>query len=1186
MKTKIRLSFLFACFLLLSQAQSRQYLPWTGNPFEQKAFVENKGQFDGKCGDRKILYGASSGGVDIYFAAGTIIYRHDSEIHPKQPEKERSAPIVVPGSLAIEWVGANPDAAIVAEDKASFYYTYGHQQGQQVSTIKAAAYSRVVYKDLYPHIDVEYILPEKKIGIKYSLVLHPGADVSVIKMRYQDAQGIKLSAGGDLLIKSSFGEFIDHAPETFFSDNKKKVASGFRLDGNSVSFITAAQSVSRTLVIDPWTSNPNFVTWNAAYDVNFDNNGNVLAYGSYNPLKLAKFDNTGALQWIYNMTGGAYAYGDFAVDEGTGISYIGEGKGGFSGVHKVSAAGTLITIASGVMGEIWRMEFNRNTNDIEIGGGSGPNFAAVMDTSLSYTAVTLGTNDDMVLLTVDDCGTNICYMASCGANNMWMLPGSTLIPVTFQVNDGYTFSEVGSVKYVGGYNVSFAANGFNGMSVSSNWLYTYNGQTLKKWNKNTGAFVTSINVAGTPYKHGGLSADDCDNVFVGVGTAINEYNSSLSFTASYPLPDTVYDIKLGKTNVIYACGKGFAAQVDLPSPVTMSQSSANCNQCNGTATATLSGSCFNATYLWSPGGQTTQTATALCAGSYTVTVSNGCSATYTGSVTVTASTTLSASASQQDVLCNGQQTGSATVTLSGGTSPFTYLWSNGQTTNPATGLGAGTYTVTVTDLNGCTATLTVAITQPAQALSGNVSSTNSQCSGNTGTATISASGGVSGYTYLWNNGQTGQTATGLGQGTYTVTVTDANGCTMTQTVYVNCTTLSAQIQGLCTKMCLGGCQSVQAVVSGGSSPYTYIWTPNIGNGPGPYSVCPTTTTSYTLIVIDQNGDTVNGGSCLVTIWPIYTGVNVNTTQPGCAGGTGTATANPNGATAPFTYSWSNGLTTQTATGLASGTYTVTVTDANGCTATQTVTIIQPSPLTASASSFAVCGANNGTATASASGGTTPYSYSWSGGGGTNANATGLSSGTYTCTITDASNCTQTVTVNVIVNANPNASATPPISTITLGGSATLNASGGGTYLWSSGQTGSSITVSPAATTVYCVVVTNANNCTDSACVTVIVDQPTCSSSLLSTLMPTAFSPNGDGTNDALCLPASVCIRTFVLKIYDRWGEKLFETTQFSSCWDGTYKGKPLNSSVFAYYFEAELITGETFSQKGNISLLR
>jgi gliding motility-associated-like protein len=238
----------------------------------------------------------------------------------------------------------------------------------------------------------------------------------------------------------------------------------------------------------------------------------------------------------------------------------------------------------------------------------------------------------------------------------------------------------------------------------------------------------------------------------------------------------------------------------------------------------------------------------------------------------------------------------------------------------------------------------------------------------------------------------------------------------------------------------------------------------------------------------------------------------------------------------------------------------------------------------SSSTQSSCSAPTGTASGAASNGTSPYTYLWNNGQ-TAQTATGLAGGNYTVTITDASGCIATQTVTVTQQAGPTASASASVQLISLGGSSSLTATGGGTYLWSP-ATGLSCTTcanpiaTPSQTTNYCVTVTDANDCTDSTCLMITVDIP-CGVIFI----PNAFSPNGDLDDDFECVMGN-CITSMHITIYDRWGEKVFESSDQKTCWDGTYKNKPLDTGVFDYYLDAELMTGEKIHQKGNISLMR
>ncbi|MBI3501665.1 MAG: gliding motility-associated C-terminal domain-containing protein [Bacteroidetes bacterium] len=619
--------------------------------------------------------------------------------------------------------------------------------------------------------------------------------------------------------------------------------------------------------------------------------------------------------------------------------------------------------------------------------------------------------------------------------------------------------------------------------------------------------------------------------------------------------------------------------------VNVTPSGVSCNGGNnGNATATVSGGNPPYTYSWT-NGQTTSTATGLSSGNYTVTITDASGCSQVATIFISEPSALTTNPSQNNVSCNGGINGDATATVSGGTPNYTYSWTNGQTTSTATGLAQGNYTVSITDANGCTATQTFLITEPA-AITNSMTITQANCSASNGDATSTPSGGTGTYTYIWSNGQTTSTATGLAAGFYTVTITDANGCTLTDVANVTNAGAPTVTLASTTVTCNGGTNgSATATATGGNPPYTYAWS----NGASTSSATGLSAGTYTITITDASG-CIQSNTVSVS-QPSAITSTTTTTPAVCTTATGTATDNPSGGTPGYSYLWNNGQTTATATGLAAGNYSVTITDANGCTQTQTVTITSVNTLTLSTSSTQTgCTVNNGTATANASSGTAPYTYSWTNGQ-TTAAATGLAAGNYTATVTDANGCIKTQTVSVTQIPGPTVTANASPTIISTGASTTLTAtSGGGTYSWSpasglSCTTCANPVATPAQTTAYCVVVTDANGCTDSACVTITIEIP-CIIQSLDALLPNAFSPNGDVTNDQYCVPQNACIISFVLKVYDRWGEKVFESDDLSNCWDGMYKGQALNTAVFVYFFEAQLSNGDTFKQKGNISLVK
>jgi len=547
------------------------------------------------------------------------------------------------------------------------------------------------------------------------------------------------------------------------------------------------------------------------------------------------------------------------------------------------------------------------------------------------------------------------------------------------------------------------------------------------------------------------------------------------------------------------------------------------------------------------------------------------------------SITFSVSATQAGCTNNG----TATINSVSGTGPYTYSWSNSQTTSTATGLAAGNYTATVTDASGCSQTQTVSVTS-INPLSVTATSTQASCTASNGTATLNASNGTPGYTYSWSNGETTSAITGLSAGTYTATVTDANGCTQTQTVTISSSSNNFSVTISFTQAsCIVSNGTATANASGGTNPFTYSW----NNGQTTTTATGLGSGNYTITITDGSG-CIGTQTVAVTSANNSLSLTTTSTQAGCTVSNGTAIANASSGTPGYTYSWNNGQSTQTATGLGIGNYTATVTDANGCTQTQTVAVTSANNnLSVTASSTQTgCTVDNGTGTANASGGTPGYTYSWNNGQ-TTQTATGLAAGNYSVTITDASGCTQMQAVSITQTPGPTIVVSASPSIITLGGSSALTSTGGGTYSWSpvtdlSCTTCANPTATPSQTTSYCVRVTDNNGCQDSTCIVVTVGIP-CGTIYI----PNAFSPNNDLENDLECVIGN-CIEIFHIAIFNRWGEQVFSAIGGpasggeSACWDGTYKGKQLNSAVFNYYLEATLTSGEKINKKGNISLIR
>ena len=544
------------------------------------------------------------------------------------------------------------------------------------------------------------------------------------------------------------------------------------------------------------------------------------------------------------------------------------------------------------------------------------------------------------------------------------------------------------------------------------------------------------------------------------------------------------------------------ASVTITEPITLVSSSVQvsgvlCNgESNGSATASASNGTPGYTYLWD-NAETDATATALSAGPHSVVITDANGCTSSASVTITEPILLTGSAIQvSPVACNGESNGSATVTASNGTPGYTFLWDNSETTATAISLASGLHNVVITDANGCTATVNVSITEPQDLVTVATQNTGVLCNGESnGSATVAASNGTPGYTYLWDNAETDATATALSVGPHTVVVTDINGCTETASVVISepSIVIAAAVEDVPVS-CNGGSDGQATVsISGGTPNYTILWDNNETNA----TATILTAGPHTVLVTDMNGCTETA-SVIINEPPLFTASILSNTDASCAACIGTANLDVLGGVAPYMFDWNNGNTTEDPTDLCSGINTVTVTDANGCTTTANVNIGNSTNFAVSNvsidSALDCFGDCDGVATVTASGGQTPYSYVWDAAAGNQVTPTisGLCVGTYSVTITDTNGC---VDVGSVVIGEPTqlmsiaAQDQPVTCSGGTDGSATVSASGGTpnyTYLWSNSETNATATNLSAG--LQSVVVTDLNGCISTT--SVMITEPT------------------------------------------------------------------------------------------------
>ena len=524
----------------------------------------------------------------------------------------------------------------------------------------------------------------------------------------------------------------------------------------------------------------------------------------------------------------------------------------------------------------------------------------------------------------------------------------------------------------------------------------------------------------------------------------------------------------------YICGGRFQTIPTFGANVTISSCSSivvsAVSQTNVTCyglsngSITLSSNGGTAPYLWSKDGinyQSSATFTGLSAGSYTIKCKdvNGLSTSY--SVTITQPLVLNASiGSQTNINCYNALTGAISVNVNGGTTPYTYLWTNSATTASINNVPSGMYSVIVTDAKACVATQSSLITQPSSALIAGINSqTNATYYGATnGTASISASGGTTPYTYLWSNLTTTTNVSGLAAGFYSVTVTDAKGCRATQNFSITQPAqLVVSITSQTNETYFGGTSgSITASATGGVTPYT--WSKDGINFQSSSTFSGLTAGSYSIRCKDASGIVASQNATITQPALLVVSITSQTNETYYGGASGSLIASATGGVTPYTWSKDgiNFQSTSSFSGLTAGTYTITCKDANGVVASQNATITQPAQLIVSITSQTnetYYGGASGSITASATGGVTPYTWSKDGiNFQSSSTFSGLTAGTYTITCKDANGIVASQNATITQPAQLVVSITSQTNETYYGGasgSLTASATGGVTpYTWS------------------------------------------------------------------------------------------------------------------------------------------
>ncbi|MBC7861946.1 MAG: hypothetical protein IAF38_03175, partial [Bacteroidia bacterium] len=320
----------FSCIVALSTLPliSQNNLNWTTKVEPRRVFIENNGQFHIHESSEKVLFAYQEDEMTVFFTSKGVHYtflknwKKKKDAREEERERNKSFKSIEEykefeaeehraefktDAVTYTWQNSNPSVKVESNGVVSDYFSYMVKDGggsyKNINYVRG--YEKITYQDLYPGIDVEFTVHPDN-GIKYSVIVHPGADPSQLKMLYSESP--KLKENGDLSFNTNFGNLIEHAPVSFYNDNKSAaVVSSFLKDGKNISFSVESYDKNRTLIIDPWVQSPTYgtTTWHCTWECEKDGAGNVYALGggvsgtAGSQMMVKKYNSAGAIQWTY-----------------------------------------------------------------------------------------------------------------------------------------------------------------------------------------------------------------------------------------------------------------------------------------------------------------------------------------------------------------------------------------------------------------------------------------------------------------------------------------------------------------------------------------------------------------------------------------------------------------------------------------------------------------------------------------------------------------------------------------------------------------------------------------------------------------------------------------------------------------------------------------------------------------------
>ena len=1119
------------------------------------------------------------------------------------------------------FINSSQDAELIGSLKCSHYSVFGRT--------KLSNYNNLVYRGIYPNIDIIFSLPETG-GLKYDIIVHPGGNIEDVQIMHKDSK-LDIKKEGNLNIQTEGYMLTDKAPTAFDSDDIP-VAVSFELKNNLVSFETEPYDKSKTLIIDPvidFSPDSSFVSGSGTFyplkpmfrNINFDMFGNLYcsvdrAQNFGNDFIYRKYSPNGVLLWSNNTFVLYIKISDVTVNPQTGTSYAVTGD-----LVSIDSNGLTIASVNNVYSEL-SVRYDPCLDTVVMGlGGCNPgpipvdNEVAVFSPNL-LTGVS--NNINLLPCLFYQQGSSALTLDPEGGDAYFVMNTATIGPgLIYKMNYG----QVGVSPSLTWQNLSLSSAYPRGASsdvltCGRNYLYYFDGSAIEKRNKNTGALLNTLtinvnspillsadvfNAAVNSFVNvspHGIDLDLCGNVYVGQSQAVKVYDSNLNFLTQYLTTslDTILDIQIHEDQLAVG-GFNYLEVFTLPyfsgtnNNITLSTTPDTCALCIGSAaidtTSFPCGDLDSLDILWS-NGQNTPAISGLCEGWYSVTISGGCfSQQFTDSVFVSNTATLCGVniSIPDDTICVGECVDLVAATIGSFTAPVTYAWNNGIIATDSVvnvcPTATTTYEVIGTDSTGLADTAIVTITVVAPPVI-NLGNDTTICF-----VPFTLDAGNIGASFSWQDGSNTQLFSVDSSGVFSVTV-DNGVCINTDSIVIN---YDPAIVNLGPDIIT--CQPDTVVFDAGVLFVSYLWGDNSTDqtlnalNTGMYSVEVTNSSGCTALdtteiiagslALNLGNDTVicQGQSLLVNAQTQASGVD---------------------------YLWSTGSTNPTLTLSDAGVYWVEV--SSGICLQRDSIEVQEQIVTAAFEGLNESGCSpvtidfNSTSVVSIGSIT---SWDWNFGNGMNSNVenpnqTYLNEEGITYPIqlivTSDLGCTDDTTVFMQINAYPQAVAEFSYfpNTVLFGEDIYFeNLSTNATsWQWDFGDGVNSIEESPAhsyltiGTYSITLIASNEFGCND----TISYQLEVSSETLL--FVPNTFTPDGDEFNQNWVVQISeIDIYDFRITLFNRWGELIWESFDPEVGWDGTINGAAVQDGVYTWKIEVGTkFTGKREIFTGHVNVIR